>query len=90
MPPGSLTARQPGPLTIRPPEVALLDADDHGVGAVEILDAICKQELDMLEKRVAYNEAVQNLVMDKLLTSPTFGKLPSTSIIPVKRPKSGN
>ena len=58
--------------------------------AVEILDAICTQELVMLEKRVAYNEAVQNLVMDKLLNSPTFGKLPSTSIIPVKRPKSGN
>jgi hypothetical protein len=59
--------------------------------AVGILDSVCKQELEMLEKRIAYNEAMHNLAMDELLKSPTFGKrgiFPGARLKP--RDRSGN
>jgi predicted nucleic acid-binding Zn-ribbon protein len=58
--------------------------------AVDVLEAVVKEELAMLEKRVAYNEAMRDLAMDEALKSDMFEKFAKKgipTIVPVKAKK---
>lgn len=59
--------------------------------AVDILETVVKEELEMLEKRVAYSEAMRDLAMDHVLKnagSTSNRGLPS--IIPFKHGRKKN
>ncbi len=64
--------------------------------AVKAFEAVCQQEIDIMDKKLAYMEAVRDMAMDEFLQSGAFERLAArgfslpTMLPPLPDKKKGN